>query len=397
MVCPYCQKPFGRRNKGVSCSICTNAFHTLCGNISEFHLTEIEAGKLDWKCDDCRKKSTRRSIVLTDQISNRPSNNINPSKAHMDGTSTSVTTKQKTTNQYNHHSAPKQDVLSRNVETSLKSIVSQLNDLQEGQQATNVVVREISGQMGTLQTISSTLHEHGERIHLVESKYTRMQSDIDMLKMRFEELEQSGVNKTIQINGIPQQDGENLLLIIGLIGDKIAIPNNIYNISAVKRCNQHQQSSTVKRGDSSTPANSDTAHQRNIFPIHATFDSLDQKNAFLTAFRKVKFLYTDDIGIVSPDNNDRDKIFLFEYLVPSLKKTYIQAKLFQRANNFKYLWTRDGKIFLREDDDTKVHRIFTESDLLDIKSGASGTENTRNRVGKAKHVRSGLGGGRRKP
>lgn len=56
---------------------------------------------------------------------------------------------------------------------------------------------------------------------------------------------------------------------------------------------------------------------------------------------------------------------------PNLRKLYIQSKLFQKANKYKYLWTKNGRIFLRKGDDTKVIRVFPNIDFTKIEESGS--------------------------
>lgn len=129
----------------------------------------------------------------------------------------------------------------------------------------------------------------------------------------------------------------------------------------IKRSNPHVQSinSHGVYEDDASSANQNTI-QDTMVPILASFGSEQVKNQFLGNFRKRRQLFIDDIGIQSPYAEVKKRIFIFEYLIPSLNT---KAKSFQKANKYKYLWTKNGSIFLRKGDNTKIIRVCEHSDL----------------------------------
>lgn len=67
----------------------------------------------------------------------------------------------------------------------------------------------------------------------------------------------------------------------------------------------------------------------------------------------------------SPQENTRVKIF--DHLTPRAQEILRKAKQFQKDNDYKYCWTTNSVIYLKEDDDSRAVKI-TSMDILDTLS-----------------------------
>lgn len=119
--------------------------------------------------------------------------------------------------------------------------------------------------------------------------------------------------------------------------------------------------STDKNGKVKT---NETVKQNVSVPTVMEFANDSTKRDFLLAYRRIGLITSADIGLT--DERDKFRIFVFEHLNSSFRKTYIIAKKFQKNNQYKYLWTRDGKIFLRRTDDSAIIRVMSYTDLSKI-------------------------------
>ncbi|KAJ6643876.1 hypothetical protein Bhyg_08841 [Pseudolycoriella hygida] len=277
--CHTCSKTFSRTR-----SICSHIFHLNCGNINIILLNEIEQGNTEWKCPDCRKRSTRRSTIMTDQNNHKNGSTQANNSSEKKTKAKSVAKASYTTSENQNQNQISNDI---SLEASLSHMVNQLNSLQEGQNTSNRAIQEVNAQMGVIQTISNSLVVHDTRLKKLENTSIGIRFEMNTLNRRMNELEQLGNNRIIQINGVPLLPDENLELIITAIGDKIGMLRHSYNISLTKRCSSHlQASSSVTDNQGAAITDNNVQPQSLITPIHTTFDSLDQKNSFLMAFRK---------------------------------------------------------------------------------------------------------------
>ena len=58
---------------------------------------------------------------------------------------------------------------------------------------------------------------------------------------------------------------------------------------------------------------------------------------------------SSDIGYVNTDN----KLYINESLTPRAKELYFKVREFRNVHQFKYAWTKNGKSFLKENDDAR--------------------------------------------
>jgi hypothetical protein len=67
-------------------------------------------------------------------------------------------------------------------------------------------------------------------------------------------------------------------------------------------------------------------------------------------------------------NQDSTSIFFNDHLTMENKILYKEARAKAKKENFRYTWTKSGKIFLREKENSKVIRIRSVADVELIQS-----------------------------
>lgn len=60
------------------------------------------------------------------------------------------------------------------------------------------------------------------------------------------------------------------------------------------------------------------------------------------------------------------KIYINESMRKTRKKIFAQAYKFKKTNDFKYIWTTNGKILVRESEKSPVYTITTMRDLNEV-------------------------------
>lgn len=96
--------------------------------------------------------------------------------------------------------------------------------------------------------------------------------------------------------------------------------------------------------------------------ICITFRSISKRNEVIRSYRKIKNLYLY--------NNNQCKIFINESLSPSRRRLFLKTKLFSKEMKYKYVWIRNGEIYMRKDDGSNriVINQFTDfADFVDAK------------------------------
>lgn len=177
-----------------------------------------------------------------------------------------------------------------------------------------------------------------------ESDITRMQLQIAKLEAELNNQQQRDRAFNLEINGILEKSNEKLI-------DYYCAMVRLLGI------------------DSST---TDVVHMTRIRPLNPVpgrpksivvkLNSRLLRDAILSAIRNRKGLSTCDLGIAG----DQRKIFVNEHLTPSNKLLHRETRQKAAAAQYRFVWIRDGKIFVRKNDTSATIRIITSADLRKI-------------------------------
>lgn len=158
-------------------------------------------------------------------------------------------------------------------------------------------------------------------------------------ELRITELEQYSRNKNIEIKGMPFSENESLPQLLKQLGDVITEEITEQDIDACHR---------VSRRDGGCPH------------LVVQFRSRAKRDVVIEKARK-KRLSTSDFGHVG-----RSPVFVNDHLCPTLKMLLGQVVARKNEKGWKYAWTRDGKIFARESESSRVLRVTRLQDLEKI-------------------------------
>ena len=150
----------------------------------------------------------------------------------------------------------------------------------------------------------------------------------------------------IEIAGIPRSRDEDCEKIAIDLGSKIGVSFDHNDIEAAHRISKKEEASIIVKFKSRKTA------QKML--------SKDSKRAM----KKIKI---QDIGYPMPqregNNWNSGKIFINESLTSRLKNLLRLSKLKKRELDYKYVWSRNGKIYVRKDDNADFVSINFAADL----------------------------------
>lgn len=349
VICKKCTRSIRSNTKGVNCSNCNSLFHLSCGKISEALVKEIEEGTTDWRCPSCRDNKSRKSLVVS---SGAPIERSLSTSSLDASNSTDIT-------------------------NTINKLAASLKKLNEYQQSCAATFDTISQQMQELQNLSVKVNEHDARIQHIEKDNKIMKSTIKMLTKRLDNVDQRYSNDKLQFSQVPFTEGENIRNIVVGIGRQINIQLNNDDILDAYRTKPTVKNAVLEpnfegpRSASSTdfdvqPVNHGKATSNNTIVVK--FRSRLLRNNIINSFRnefKKEGLFLD--------NNKKNRIFINEHLSSNRRRLLFKTKLFAKANNYKYVWTRNGTIFLRKGDGTKKISVDCLTDFASIEeNGAAG-------------------------
>lgn len=215
-------------------------------------------------------------------------------------------------------------------------------------------IKQMKGDIMVLNSnLSKSIEELTHRISDVENRVTeveQLRSEVNELRKTVADLtednsrnEQWVRKSNIQINGVPQKQGENLISILSRLADY---------------CNFSLKPDTDIDFITRIATKNDTDVKRPK-PIIVKFQARYKKDDFLAALRKMKGIKCSDIGFVGVD----DRIYANDHL--STKNRYLlqQAKAKVKAKNYAFCWVRNCTVMVRRNEKSPIIYI-TSADAL---------------------------------
>lgn len=168
-----------------------------------------------------------------------------------------------------------------------------------------------------------------------------LKNKVKLLESSIDDLEQYTRNKNVQIDGIPPKQDENLRDIVMNIGNKIQVDIKREDIDAIHR---------IPTRSTKTPE-----------PIVVQFLTRQMRESVVQKAREVK-VHTKDLGF----NEESKQIYVNEHLTRKKKHILFEARRLKYEKNYKYLWTKSGKIFIRKEDRSPIINLNSIDDLHKI-------------------------------
>lgn len=226
--------------------------------------------------------------------------------------------------------------LNKKIESFLKEIKEEIIDCK----------RSMDFISNNFETFKEEIVKMNENQNLLNKENERLNNDIKNIKRqmeRFEEViedfEYDKIKDTIELSMVQGEENENLdelMLKIFTVSEVQLGKANIKKVYRKKSKRNGVQGDVVLKPDSSV-----------------------NKVKLLKAIKN-KRLTNKQIGFVKNPNS----IFAKEMLTRLGKDLYYKSLSFKKANNWKFIWTNEGRIFLRKAEGEKYFKINSEQDLL---------------------------------
>lgn len=230
--------------------------------------------------------------------------------------------------------------------TSIETIRDMLRD--ELQRSLKVHFQDIKTQLASFENSLSFLNEQFDTIfkeqELQKQTVSRQQKEIEQLRLsnqdlsaRLRQMDQLSRSSNIEIQCVPENKNENLLTVIKQLGHTINCTVNEGDIHYASRIAKHDSNSSRPRSilvKFSSPRIRD-----NILACSVRFNR-DNKNDRLNSAH---------LGF----GGEKKPIYVSEHLTPENKNLHAATRRKAKELHYKYVWVRDGKIFIRKSDETK--------------------------------------------
>lgn len=281
--CPRNVTP--KAHPGISCVLCKSYFHFDCVNISKDKAENISQNKLSWTCSKC---SSRRSTII-------PGDTDNVAQGSSFGT---VPT-------------------SNSIESTLRDLVASIENFK-----TSILIR-----LDNLEKQGATKVQ----------EVSELKDSVRIIETKSNEIEKLSLEKSVEVQGIPEEILEQPIEAAKLIGREINCEINLQEIDC-----------KVTR----------TGEKQNLL---INFNSISVRDRFLELgkrFNREKKKITH--------NNRQHKIFVNEKLTSDQKRLLYNTKLFARQKGYQFAWICHGKVHLKLSIDSQPIIILSEQQLTSL-------------------------------
>lgn len=326
------------------CSICKKAYHYKCLFASE-KKDSITESEQPWKCPLCKTKKPRgiasdsTPVKSKDGCSSKSINDANVTKRSTKRAATSSPPSE-------CFSAP---VCADDVRKIVEEVIdSRFTDLLGELKATmshllNIELRPMREEIKDIKNSLTFLSDQYEdlmkdqkntvtKVKSLEDDSQALHTSMKNLTSRFEEMEQRARSNNVEIQCIPESNNENLVKIVNQLSTVVGcdIPEN--SIVGCTRTAKYNRSSP---------------RPRTIVVQFATQNTRDRLLAACSKFNKINHnnkLNTTHLQI----GNSSLPIYVSEHLSPANKALHAAARIKAKEVNYKYVWVRNGKIYMRK-------------------------------------------------
>lgn len=356
---------------GVVCPHCFSQSHNECIKIP----SGVKVSS-DWRCGECKSKGNEEKdpCALAQEIQESSRSSLIEQKPQkpaceeamvLDDTAHNITA-EFTEMELQLHTRTLQEEMMSEFNKMQQSIFAELSSFKAEFRTLCSEMRDFKKEFSELR---SSLVSCTDRVIAVENRVMLLEQErsegvnldqvmalertIYELKSELNDREQESLLNDVEITGLPEQKGENPVHFVSVLATAIGLSLNEQDIVFAER------SGAVPRppqGESSSAA----ARPRKIV---LRFSRRSTHDAYLRAARVRRGLSSADLGV---DGSPAVRVFVNERLSRLNRQLFAKAREECRRRQWKYCWTKEGRIYVRREHGSAVTRIRTDKDICQI-------------------------------
>lgn len=325
----------------LKCATCSSRYHYDCVNNSNIKFKELTIDyKTNWTCPSCRSKQPRGDNSNTPvrapgniTYDNSPTSNVTLRRTQL-STQTNIqepctldSVKQLIQEEMKILLGQIEKNFSQILEDKTREMFKEINEIKESVCFANNQYEDLKKELLGKLTQVKELKQENETLKLT----------VQDLNSRLSIIEQHTRMSNLEIQCLPEHKTENLPNIIRQIG-KITGSN-------ISDADIHKCTRIAK-------INPDSGRPRSVI---VKFSSPRIRDTFLAGVfsfnkkNKDNKLNTGHIGI----GGDCKPIYVVEHLTPELKKLHAFARLTAKKLKYKFVWIKNGRVFLRKNESSE--------------------------------------------
>ncbi|XP_026326843.1 uncharacterized protein LOC113235379 [Hyposmocoma kahamanoa] len=198
--------------------------------------------------------------------------------------------------------------------------------------------------------MKSDIQSSEEKIRNLSKDNTTLKSKVDELSGRLNLLVQHARETNVEINGIPEHKSENLVSVFKQLSSAVSRPiadTNILSCTRVRKMDDYSQ-----RPRAIVVKLPGTAIRDEILAAVAKFNKATPSEK----------LHSGHLGY----GGKKSPIFVSEHLAPYYKALHTRTRHVARDKDYKYVWIRNGRIFVRKNDQSPAKQIKSYENLNNL-------------------------------
>ena len=217
----------------------------------------------------------------------------------------------------------------------ITSLTVKCNDIENSQ---TFLSSEYDSLKGSLQETKKDISEVSKTLKSLNDKVGSSDRDLHETRETLDDLQQYLLRDCIEITGIPTPPKDDPKQIAVQVGQMLGIPVSEHHISTA-----HRLPSTRKIKDR----------------IIVKFVHRDMREAFYKNRSKLIGKKSKDVPLIASEYgksiHETNNIYINESLTFHRKRLFGKVNEFKRRSKWKYVWTVNGKIYLRESENTRAY------------------------------------------
>ncbi|XP_061711369.1 uncharacterized protein LOC133520753 [Cydia pomonella] len=356
----------------LNCHNCQKSYCLLCTNCSDdFYNSMGPAQKYSWKCVECKSSEPRLDNTNTPVRGDSHNVTMHRGAAHPRGAGTreldSSVMEVSYTDSQGLNDTTRYGALLDTTSTSGNDIQQLVMEFRLFREEMRAISYEIKALRMTMTDLTSKIKECDGRIDNLCTRVEKLENNtsnsneshnsekslldtIVQLRMDINNRDQDLLLNDLEISSVPEQNGENTVHIVTTLGQKLGVTLSEHDIVDATRVGRATQLNEGDQGPPSRPR-----------PLVVRLARRALRDQLLHAARVRRGATTEGTGL--PGHNCR--FYVNERLTPFNRKLFQKARQLKEHYGWRYVWTRDGRIYVRQrpGSESPRHRIQTELDL----------------------------------
>lgn len=373
--CAACRSDIEDGNR-LECSTCSFVYHGLCVGVSPSGLDELSSDlKSSWLCPECCTKKPRSDNSNTPV---RPTTSTPTSGSRSDAGVTLRRGKQGRPKTMPVPAAPpsppvspppascsglcmsREDlraIIKEELMLSLRESTTEIRgDISRELKAVRSEISSLTDSMNfindSIENINTDIANYKSKVDTVLKENETLRSELNIITNRFNQLEQVSRASNLEIQCVPERKSENLLSMVEHLSKTVSCPVQESDILYCSRI-------AKKNPESPRPRS-----------ILIKLNSPRSRDTLLAATIKYNKSHPQErlnTGHLGFGADKKTAVYVTENLTPENKALHAAARVRAKELQYKHVWVRSGRIYMRKTDTSEYVLVRNGSTLEQLK------------------------------